>query len=476
MANEITSSTTSSDQEKMLAVRLLRRATLNLVAASICDYEKQREGTGLTAYFIRYERMNVPLTALTEGTAPSNSTFSPTAVTVTQSQWGDVVTLTDVAELTTNHPLLNTAIELLSDNAQRVMDREIQLVWLTGTNVVYGDGTVTARASVTSSMVLNSDLLMRVDTILSGYGARPRGSPSTSIILAGPDGSGAQDKPSGAKDVASGSSSGGLRNGRTWVAIMGPQPANEIQRPSTNLGTWVSAATYANQEDIYNGEVGMVHGTRIVKTNFIPQFARLGNDTAAVASGAAFGTNTPVVTAVDGGGSLTSATTYYYKVTRKKLTRGFEEDISLEHSTASTATGNNESFTFDFSGLTAGYVYNLYFGSATGDSNLKLHTANIAIGTTVTVTAVSSSTTTAPPNTAASVVVHPVYFHGAESCKWVGLQNMRVYLSKMEPTTHNPLLQIRTVGYKFMGATMIANQYFMLRAEVASTFPAYSTT
>lgn len=478
MANEITSTTTATDQEKMLAVRLLRRATLLLAAAGVCDYEKQREGTGLTAYFIRYERMEVPLTSASEGVVPGNSTFSPTQVTSTMSQWIDVVTLTDVAELTTFHPLLNTAIEQLSDNAMRVMDREIQLVWMTGTNVIYGDGSVTSRPSVTGSMVFNSTLIQRAKIILSGYGAQPRGAPSTSIILSNSAGSGAQMKGTGTRGIGS-SSAQELEMGGAYVAICGPQPSAEIQTPAANFGTWVAVATYNDPEKVYRGEVGMIHGMKIVETNFIPQFQLLGNTTTAVASGAAFGTNTPVVTAVDGGGSLTSATTYYYKVTRKKKTRGFEEDISIEHTTASTATGNNESFTFNFSSLTSGYVYNLYFGASTGDANLGLVQANIAVGTTVTVTAVPALTTTPPPSVPTSpstVVIHPVYIHGAESCKWVGLQDLRVYLSKMEATTHNPALQFRTIAYKFYGGCMIANQLFMLRCEVASTFPSYSTT
>jgi hypothetical protein len=193
-----------------------------------------------------------------------------------------------------------------------------------------------------------------------------------------------------------------------------------------------------------------------------------------VVSGNAFGTDTPVVTAVDGGGTLTSATTYYYKVTRKDKLRGFEEYISLAHSTASTATANNESFTFDFSALTAGYVYNLYFGTSAADADLKLHTANIAVGTTVTVTAVPASTTTPPDNTGftggAGIAIHPVFIHGANSTNWVGLQDLRVYLTKDESTIGNVLRLKRAVGYKFLGKAMIRNQNFMLRVEVASAY------
>lgn len=65
MANEIVSSTTSSDQEKMLASKLLERSYQKLVMASLMDKVKMQQGSGLTAYFVRYKRMYVPVATLT---------------------------------------------------------------------------------------------------------------------------------------------------------------------------------------------------------------------------------------------------------------------------------------------------------------------------------------------------------------------------------------------------------------------------
>jgi len=454
VANEITASTTSSDQEKFLAAKLLARSSLRLVASSVCDKLKQPEGTGTTANFVRYKRMFVPLTTLTEGTTPSNSTFELETTTVTLDQWGDVITLTDVAQMTTKHPLLNQALELLADNAQRVIDREVQIVWFAGTNVLYGDASVTSRATVTAAMKASDSIIHKARVSLVDDGVPPRDGPAK-------------------EDAKAESASGTFTRGSAYVGICGPQVMADIMQAGTSLGTWASVAMYNQADKLYKAEVGTWLGIRWVETNFIPKINILGNTTTAVASGNAFGTNTPVVTAVDGGGSLTSATTYYYKVTRKDKTRGFEEDISIEHTTASTATGNNESFTFDFTGLTAGYVYNIYFGSSTGNSNLKLiSTGNHAVGATVTVTAVSSSTTTAPANvnTTGTPTIHPVYILGADACNWVGFQDLKTYLSKPGASTDDPLDQRRTLGYKFMSKAMIRNQDYLLRLELASAY------
>ena len=92
-------------------------------------------------------------------TAPSASSITLETVTGTLDQWGDFLEITDLAKLTTKHPLVQLATELLSDNAQRVIDREVQIVMMAGTNVVYGDGSVTTRATVTNAMTIDDAML-----------------------------------------------------------------------------------------------------------------------------------------------------------------------------------------------------------------------------------------------------------------------------------------------------------------------------
>lgn len=460
----VIASTASSDQEKFLASQLIERAALKLVAASLCDAIMQPDGTGLVSNFVRYNRMNVPMVALTEGTTPTASTISLSTVTATLEQWGDWVPVSDVSKLTTMHPLTQEIVNLLADNAQRVIDREVQVVWLAGTNVVYGDATVTTRATVTSSMKVTDTLIHRWRVTLVDGGASPRGGPINEMTVQ--SGGASETAGSGVNTNTSNT----ITQGRAFVAVAGTYVVADVMQAGTSLGTWASTAMYANQKALYNSEMGTWLGIRWVETNFIPKFQRLGDDTAAVSTGNSFGTDTPVVTAVDGGGTLTSGATYYYKVVKKDKTRGFGEFISLEHTTAAAATGNNESFTFAFTGVSTSHIYDLYFGSATGDANLKLHTANIESGTTVTVTAVPSSTTTAPANTGATVVVHPVYIFGERACARVKLQALTMHISKDGATTHDPLNQQQTMGYKFMGKAVILDQLKMLRGEVASTY------
>lgn len=448
---QITNSTISTDQEKFLVQKLLDRSYIKLVMAGICDNIQMREGAGLIAYMVRYKRMYVPVTTLTEGTTPSSSTFSLEEVTVTLDQWGDYLEISDVAQLTAKHPLMTQCQELLADNAARVMDREITIVLLAGTNIQYGTGSVTTRGTVTSAMKISNTVIGQVRVTMVNNGAPPRGGPSG--------------------DARQTATSGNFQNGLNYVAIAGPQVIQDVMDPATSFGTWVSAATYNNARQLYAAEIGTWLGIRFVETNFIPKFVLLGGTTAAASAGSDAGGITGLTLAV-GSGSLSNAT-YYWKVTRKDLLRGFEEALSIEHSTATGAGTSSLSFTMP---STAGYVYNIYLGSSTGDSNLKLAVSNAAASSVNNVTAVSSSTTTAPASLRNSLdgsdpsALHPVFVVGEAAVSWVGFYKPRFLMSGTGATNTDPLAQRRTVGYKFFGKSVIKDQTRLLRVELASAY------
>jgi N4-gp56 family major capsid protein len=461
-ANGISSTTTATDQQKFLVYKMISRNRTRIVAASVCDKMKMQEGSGLTAYFIRYQRMNVPVATLTEGVPPSyNALGTIQQVTVTMDQWGDVLLLTDVTQLTTYHPILDIAMQLLADNAQRVIDREVQLVWLANTNVSYGDGSVVTRRTITSGMTLSDAVIAQARVTMSDAGASPRGGPNGDEI-----------------EVANAASvSNSIRGGLHYLGVAGPHVITEIQKLGTNFGSWVSVSTYQDKKNLYNGEVGDWLGVRWVETNFIPKFTALGNSTEAVVDGAAFGTGTPTVTETATGGTLNKNATYSFKVTRKDLQRGFEEAISYTHTHATTNAGSNTyKLTFAFPS-TAGYVYNIYFdtvqagsGASAADTALKLVASNIAASASVEVTAIASTGTTAPDHNTSGKTIHPVYFIGEEACNWVGLQDLKTYVTTDQSTLSDVLNQLKGVGYKFMAKAMVRDTTRILRVEVCSTY------
>lgn len=463
MANEILVTTTSTDQEKFLVATLLQRSHIKLVMGSLCDKIKMKQGAGLTAYFVRYKRMNVPLATITEAVDPANSSFALEQVTVTLDQWGDIITVSSRAILTTSHPLIQQAVALLADNAARVMDREIQLVLLAGTNVQYGDGSVLTRRTVTSAMTLNDTIMGKARISLVRAGAPPKG---------GPKGD--------AKEMGA---VGTYTRGQSYVAVCGPNVLDDITRPGANFGTWVAAQTYqsASGNNLYNYEIGTWRSFRWVETNFIPEFTLLGNSTTAIVSAAAAANGMPVVTVgTGGGGSLNDSTIYFYKVTRKDLLRGFEEVISIAHSTATAANAgaNLANIAFAFP-ATTGVVYNIYMdtvqtGGTGTDATLGLVASNIAAGTTTTVLAIGLVASGTPPDNilstdAALAAVYVVYVFADDCLSWVGFFDTVVNITPDQSIIGNVLRLKRAIGYTFYGKAVIKDQTRILRMEIAAT-------
>lgn len=455
MSGELTTttSTMSYDREKFLAAQLVSRSMIRMVAASLCDKVTQPEGTGETAYFVRYKRMNLPMAELADdGADPANSSFGLEEYTATPDEWGDVVTITARLVRATSHPIMQKAMDLLADNAARVMDREIQVVWLAGTNVRYGDGSVASRATITSNMTLNETTILAARVQMVDAGVPPKGMKS--------------------KDAFATAASGTFTGPSLYVAVAGPQVLADISRPSTAFGTWAAVGTYGDAKRFSNFEVGIWMNIRWVETNFIPKFTLLGNSTTAVADGADMGLTGFLVNPLSGTGALSASTTYYWKVTRKDLLRGFEEAISIIHSTATGASEENMEFTMP---STAGYVYNVYFGASASDAALFIVSENLAASGTYSVAAVPSTGATAPANINVTAdvspsTVHVVYIHGDESCKWLGFWNTKFYITKDESTIGNVLRRKRSIGYDFFGKACLQDQTRLLRLELASTF------
>jgi N4-gp56 family major capsid protein len=463
---DVTSTSVSADQRKMVAAKLLIRSQLKLVAQSICEKQKQEKGMGTQFTLIRYARMNVPIVTLTEGVTPGYSSLTVETVTGSLDQWGDVVRITDVAKLTTLHPLTEIAVELLGDNAQRVMDREVQIVMMAGTNVQYGDGSVTSRAAVTNAMTASDNTLLRAKIVMGTNGAPLRSGPSNMK-----------------SNASAGPLAGTIAGGAHYVAVGGLEIMADIMRMAAANGLWQNVNQYNNGgKGIYMAEVGTYLGYRFVETNFIPRFKRLGNVTVnqtftdGLVVADCFGITGLTATHLNTG-TMTSGAAYGIKITRKSLQRGFEEDISIIHTATMPAVGNNEALKLDFP-ATAGYVYQVYFdsvagGGSTTDANLKLVSQNIAAGGSLTITAAQATGIAPPPstNTVGPVdSIYPLYLLGDQCLVWTGLQDLQTPMTGNTPDKADPLGQLSTVGYKFTAKAAIMNQQFLMRVELPSAF------
>src|SRR6516164_7766995 len=100
MAGTNVAQTFQSDVVTFIAEKTLPLARKQLVAYQFGDPLTLPKGRGTTYTATRYLRIPLPNAPISEGVPPIGETMSIQQVSVTALQWGDKVTITDVAEMT----------------------------------------------------------------------------------------------------------------------------------------------------------------------------------------------------------------------------------------------------------------------------------------------------------------------------------------------------------------------------------------
>lgn len=427
----------SADVVNYIAKKVLELAYRDLVFYQFGSKLKFETERGLTYTATMYNRLPLPQSALNEGIPSTGETMSISQISGVAQQWGDLVNITDVAELTIFHPVFKLAEELVALQVAETLERNTVNTLLTGTNVYFAGGG-SSRSSVGTN-VLNTATLSTVLAKLRKYGARPFGMG----VARGAD---------GGKDVDVPFDAGRLRNPTAasshYVGVVTPS----VEQDLLNNTTITAAFQYSAIQALYAGEVGVWGGVRWCRSNLMPEFTS--------------GTG-PTLTAATTGGTLASGT-YYVVVTGVDTQNWFESVIYTETNVA--VTGPTGSITLTTPNV-PGFVYNVYVGTATGAE--KLNQSNIAYNTAVTITAASSgSAAPVPPGLAsATSVVHPIFIFGQAAFGIAPLDRLRIFYLK-EADKSDPQNQLRIVSWKIFYATIIENNQFMYRIEASTAYPA----
>src|SRR5262245_38698389 len=91
--------TFASDFVTYIADKTLMLAEKALRMEQLADKAQLPRRSSTTFQYTRYERVPLPQSTLVEGITPTETQMSITTVTAQVQQWGQVVILTDVAEL-----------------------------------------------------------------------------------------------------------------------------------------------------------------------------------------------------------------------------------------------------------------------------------------------------------------------------------------------------------------------------------------
>jgi N4-gp56 family major capsid protein len=421
-------STTSGSLAADLAPLWLRDEVLAIaekaaVFADLGDDVAMPDGEGKTFSAQRYERLALPSAPLTEGITPDSTPLNVTSVSGVLEQWGLVVSLTDVAQMTTKHPAMTMARERLGTAGAELVDREIQKVLGGGGTLVIA-GNKASVSLLVAGDVVNTDLLSKALADL-----RQLGAPSYQ---------------------------GGL-----YAGVVDPYVEQDIAKDPT----FVSSHTYAETEALMNAEIGRWRGVRWKRSNLIPIVTQL---TTANVTQAAADAGAPQA----GETNFTAGATVNVQVTGTDPTSGFT-------STVSTLRPVNNAGSFSVavtiaSGAPTG-AYGIYVsGEGTAAIPSYQLSVNHVSGTADTRTFIKAgipnganrfvaSTTgaLAPPAPPAAGTVHVSYIFGKSAFAVPRLgAKLEATITPATATDSDPLKQRRKAGTKTMFKAVIQNRDF----------------
>lgn len=131
---------------------LLKRAIPSLVLEKFGQAKPLPAHSSKTITFRQYTALDSTPTALVEGVTPGAQQLRATDVPCTLSQYGSIVSITDVVLDTHEDDVLNESIELLGEQAAQMIERMRYGVLCAGTNVIYGNGA--SRSAVNTKITL----------------------------------------------------------------------------------------------------------------------------------------------------------------------------------------------------------------------------------------------------------------------------------------------------------------------------------
>lgn len=369
---------------------------------------------GQTVEWRKFDTLGRAMEPLTEGVTPDGKKMSMKVITQTIHQYGDYVPLTDVIQLRAIDNVLSNAVEEIGAAAGDTQDALIRDELMTGTNVMFADkvtGGVTTKTNF--RYMLDGDCRLTPKMVNKAV---------TKLK----------------KDKAP-------KIGNDYVALI-PYSVSEDLREDA---AWIDVHKYAQPEEIYNGEIGKLHGVRFVETDTVRVIApeSLNGETSRYLTVAGYVSNSSAA-ATAGKNTL-----YQVTVSETPSEALVGRLVTLEHSGDITAQ-------MEIVGVNTGSKY-LFLADAPasapaqgdyltpGEGGKELHTAN------------------------GPTAVYMCTFLGKEGYAMIdpeGGSMETIIKATGSAGAADPLNQRATVGYKFEGATKILYEERVLRVECGSSY------
>ena len=233
--------TLSGELKTFYDTELLENARVELFYAQFAKKQNLPAGRGKT---IEWRKWNTFEKAqqLQEGVIPTGQKFGMSSKTGTINQYGTYATVSDQLELHAYDDVILGATEEMGASAAETQETLIRDALLVNTNVLYCDNITLATGAVASTPAAPNQMEAS----------------STALAALNPD-MVAKAVTKMKKDRVP------TINGK-YYAVIHPSVAYDLRKSEA----WVEAHKYAKPEEIFNGEIGELHGCRFIENVFAP--------------------------------------------------------------------------------------------------------------------------------------------------------------------------------------------------------------
>ena len=233
----------AADLQTYFAAKLLEVAELVTILDQFGDKQPIPSNSSKTIHFVREEKFTVSANPvqLTEGVAPDANGVTMNQFEAVAEQYGFLVRISDLAELTAKHAVVERTIYLEGLHAAETYDQLVFNVLNAATNV-YRPNARSADTGLFSTDLISYTDLVALEALLQDQGGRPYESGD-------------------------------------YVMVMAPQVYAGVLRDPD----FKAAAQLRAPEKIWKGEVGELAGFRIVRSNS-PAFAATSQSTSGQAN------------------------------------------------------------------------------------------------------------------------------------------------------------------------------------------------
>lgn len=218
----------TAEQKTFYDRTLLSRLLPNLTFLKYGQKRPMPKNEGDTINFRRFNSLDVPAAALTEGVTPDGDNLSITAVTATVAQEGNWVRLSDKISMVGIDPVLTESAALMGENAAKTLETRCADVIFKGTSQQFAGGAASA-AAIAAGKVVNSEEIKKAVRTLRNNNAEPL-------------------------------------EGGYYIGFCDPSVAYDLQNDSL----WQDISKYNGAENIMKGEIGRIHGVRFILTTMCP--------------------------------------------------------------------------------------------------------------------------------------------------------------------------------------------------------------